>query len=134
MEMRPNDQIESQEIEEVVRDIGTSILEGDDDIFNREAEELNDYSILQEESEIQETTENIPGLQEMQKIQSMLMNKPATGHTQHRVRKNPPKKLFDYLPKGRRLIMKDPRAAGNYQVITSIISEKEDGSGSIIKI
>jgi hypothetical protein len=51
------------------------------------------------------------------------MNKPATGHTQHRIlanRKNPPKKLFDYLPKGRRLIMRDPRVAGKYQVILPI--------------
>jgi hypothetical protein len=48
------------------------------------------------------------------------MNKPATGHSMHRIkanRKHPPKKLFDYLPKGRRLIMRDPRVSGKYQVI-----------------
>ena len=48
------------------------------------------------------------------------MNKPATGHSMHRIntqRKHPPKKLFDYLPKPRRLIVRDPRVSGKYQVI-----------------
>ena len=51
------------------------------------------------------------------------MNKPATGHTHHRVaidRKGPPKKLFDYLPKGRRLILRDPRVAGKFSVLIPI--------------
>jgi len=47
------------------------------------------------------------------------MNKPATGHSMHRISNNrkPPKKLFDYLPKPQRLIMRDPRVSGKYQVI-----------------
>jgi len=58
------------------------------------------------------------------------MNKPATGHTHHRVpmdRKGPPKKLFDYLPKGRRLILRDPRVAGKFSVLIPVMTNVISG-------
>jgi hypothetical protein len=48
------------------------------------------------------------------------MSKPATGCNQHLTllnRKHPPKRLFDYLPKGRRMIVKDPLVAGGHRVL-----------------
>jgi|LauGreDrversion4_2_1035121.scaffolds.fasta_scaffold76734_3 hypothetical protein len=48
------------------------------------------------------------------------MSKPATGCNQHLSllnRKHPPKRLFDYLPKGRRMIVKDPLVAGGHRVL-----------------
>jgi hypothetical protein len=64
------------------------------------------------------------------------MNKPATGHTQHRIavdRKGPPKKLFDYLPKGRRLILKDPRVAGKFSVLIPVMTNIVNDDSSLPK-
>jgi hypothetical protein len=64
------------------------------------------------------------------------MNKPATGHTHHRIavdRKGPPKKLFDYLPKGRRLILKDPRVAGKFSVLIPVMTNIVNDDSSIPK-
>jgi len=51
----------------------------------------------------------------------LLLTKPATGWSQHisPARKSPPKKLFDYLPKGRRIIFKDNKS-GAYKVLIPI--------------
>jgi len=42
-------------------------------------------------------------------------------------RKGPPKKLFDYLPKGRRLIVKDPRVIGKFSVLIPVMSNPVPG-------
>jgi hypothetical protein len=49
----------------------------------------------------------------------LLLSKPATGYSLHRKKKGPQKKLFDYLPKGRRLIVKDP-TTGGYKALIPI--------------
>jgi hypothetical protein len=51
-----------------------------------------------------------------------LLTKPPTGYSLHRplnARKNPPKKLFENLPKNRRIIFKDGES-GTFKVLIPV--------------